>query len=186
VATSRRHLRLFSPAGSQTHLLTLPGAPVALAASGHALAAAWHAGPPASSGDQCLRYALYDVAEQRQLHAGPLPLSPGATLAWLGFTEEGQLASYDSHGELRLRSADFGGTWVTAFSATAGAGGVGVGVRVGGVCEGGGCAHAAAGLRLLPDLAACQPSRTSSMAADCHGIGPLMNPPPASAWLGFP
>lgn len=120
VATSRRHLRLFSPAGIQTHLLVLPGAPVALAASGHSLAAVWHGGPPTAGGDQCLQYALYDVAEQRQLHAGPLPLCPGASLAWLGFTEEGQLASYDSHGELRLRSADFGGAWVAAFSAAAG------------------------------------------------------------------
>ena len=61
-------------------------------------------------------------AEQRQLHGGPLPLSPAASLAWLGFSEEGLLAAYDSEGELRLRSGDFGGAWVTAFSAATGEG----------------------------------------------------------------
>ncbi|KAI7839202.1 hypothetical protein COHA_007091 [Chlorella ohadii] len=65
VATSWRHLRLFSQAGTQTHLLTLPGAPVALAARRHQLAAVWHGGPPTASGDQCLHYALYDVAERK-------------------------------------------------------------------------------------------------------------------------
>ena len=50
----------------QTHLLTLPGAPVALAARGHQLAAVWHGGPPTAAGDQCLHYALYDVAGARQ------------------------------------------------------------------------------------------------------------------------
>lgn len=59
-------------------------------------------------------------AEQRQAHGGPLPLSPGSTLSWLGFSEEGLLAAYDSAGELRLRSELFGGAWVTAFSAAAG------------------------------------------------------------------
>ncbi len=33
---------------------------------------------------------------QMQVHCGSLPISPGATLAWLGFTEETLLVSYDS------------------------------------------------------------------------------------------
>ena len=119
-ATSRRCLHLFSPAGLQTAVLALAGAPVALAAAGHQLAVVWHAGAPTPTGDQALHYALQDVTEQRLLHGGPLPLSPGASLAWLGFSEEGQLAAYDSEGELRLRTPDFGGSWVTAFSAAAG------------------------------------------------------------------
>lgn len=31
-----------------------------------------------------------------QVHHGPLPLTPGTTLSWLGFSEESLLASYDS------------------------------------------------------------------------------------------
>ena len=150
----------------------------------------WHGAARTPAGDQCLHYSLYDVAEQRQLHAGPLPLSPGSTLSWVGFrwaqgergrgmlcvcggggggggggwkhgaelrdnmrvcmricnqvpmtagtealhltapllamprvppcSEEGLLAAYDSEQELRVRSPDFGGSWVTLFSAAAG------------------------------------------------------------------
>ncbi|KAI3431740.1 hypothetical protein D9Q98_004782 [Chlorella vulgaris] len=119
VATSKRQLRLFSQAGLQMHLISLAGAPVALAALGHQLVAVWHSAAPTASGDQCLQYMLLDVAEQRQLHGGPLPLSRAASLCWLGFTEEGLMATYDSEGELRLRAADFGGSWVTVFSAAA-------------------------------------------------------------------
>ncbi|PSC69197.1 WD repeat and HMG-box DNA-binding 1 isoform B [Micractinium conductrix] len=119
LATSRRQLRFFSQAGTQTHITTLPGQPVTLAARGHQLAAVWHGAAPTPAGDQCLHYSLYDVAEQRQLHAGPLPLSPGSTLSWVGFSEEGLLAAYDSEQELRVRSPDFGGSWVTLFSAAA-------------------------------------------------------------------
>lgn len=66
-------------------MISLAGPPVALAAHGHLLAAVWHAAAPTPSGDQQLAYAIYDVAEQREVAAGALPLSPGATLAWLGF-----------------------------------------------------------------------------------------------------
>ena len=45
---------------------------------------------------QCLSYAVHDVAERRQLHGGRLPLSAGASLSWLSFTEEGLLAALDS------------------------------------------------------------------------------------------
>ena len=44
VATSRQLLRLFSPAGVQLCILSLPGAPVALAANGDKLTAVFHAG----------------------------------------------------------------------------------------------------------------------------------------------
>jgi chromosome transmission fidelity protein 4 len=118
-ATSARLLRLFSQAGLQTAVLTLGGAPVALAARGHCLAAAWHAAAPTPGGDQCLSYAVHDVTEQRLLHSGALPLSAGASLAWLGFSAEGQLTSVDSLGVLRLRTPEFGGAWVPAFSAAA-------------------------------------------------------------------
>jgi chromosome transmission fidelity protein 4 len=119
-ATAERRLRLFSGAGLPLAVLALPGAPVALAAAGRALAVAHHVAPPGAAGDQALAYSVYDVPEQRLLHAGPLPLSPGgAELAWLGFTEEGALAVYDSVGELFVRTPTFGGAWAPLFSAAA-------------------------------------------------------------------
>jgi len=119
VATSTRNLRLFSLGGLQTGILALAGAPVALAACGHTLAVAWHSAPPTPSGDQSICFTVYDTAEQRLVSQGSLALSPGATLAWLGFSEDGMLSTYDSEGVLRLRTPSFGGAWMPAFSAAA-------------------------------------------------------------------
>jgi len=75
---------------------------------------------PASTCDVLPSPQIHDVATQQELASGPLPLTPGSNLAWLGFSEEGLLASYDSGGELRMRSPDFGGAWVPLFSSAAG------------------------------------------------------------------
>jgi chromosome transmission fidelity protein 4 len=105
-ATSARLLRLFTPSGLQSFLLTLPGAPVALAAAGGALAAVWHAGPPHAEGEaQNLAFAVYDVPSQSRVAAGPLLLSERSTLTWLGFTADGLLAAADSAGVLRVCAA---------------------------------------------------------------------------------
>lgn len=117
VATNARMLRLLSAAGLQTAVITLPGAAVAMAAHGNKLAVAWHAAPPTPAGDQCIEISEYMVPEQRLLRQRQLALSPSATLAWLGYTEEGALAAYDSEGVLRVLSPEFGGTWVPIFSA---------------------------------------------------------------------
>lgn len=61
---------------------------------------------------------VLDVAGESMLHQGPLPLSPGASLAWLGFAEGSPLlAAQDTKGYLRLRSPQFGGAWVPVFDA---------------------------------------------------------------------
>ena len=49
----------------------------------------------------CLQYAvachmLLSMMCMMQVHRGRLPLSPGSTLAWLGFSDEALLATYDS------------------------------------------------------------------------------------------
>lgn len=75
---------------------SLPGDPVALAAYGNKLAVVWHAGWPTVDGSQTLHYAVFELALLTQASAGHLPLSAGATLAWLGFGEAGQLAAYDT------------------------------------------------------------------------------------------
>ena len=47
---------------------------------------------------------VYDVSSCTCLHQGPCPISAGgATLTWLGFTDEGLLATGDSRGMLRIR-----------------------------------------------------------------------------------
>ena len=68
---------------------------MALAAEGQNLALVWHKGV-CQGRDQNLGVAVWDMAEQSQAWGGSLVLSPGATLTWLGFSEAGMLATYDS------------------------------------------------------------------------------------------
>jgi len=119
VATNKRMLRLFTAAGMQSGVVSLPGAAVAMAARGGKLAVAWHAGPPTPLGDQCIMLGEYTVQDQRLLRQRSVSLCPGATVAWMGYTEEGMLAVYDSEGVLRVLSPEFGGSWVPVFSAAA-------------------------------------------------------------------
>ncbi|KAL4519312.1 hypothetical protein Ndes2437B_g05172 [Nannochloris sp. 'desiccata'] len=119
VATNTRMLRLFTAAGLQSGVVSLPGAAVAMAARGGRLAVAWHAAPPTPLGDQCIMLGEYTVHDQRLLRQRSVSLSPGATVAWMGYTEEGMLAIYDSEGVLRVLSPEFGGSWVPVFSAAA-------------------------------------------------------------------
>jgi chromosome transmission fidelity protein 4 len=119
VVTNTRMLRLFTAAGMQSGVVSLPGAAVAMAARGGKLAVAWHAGPPTPLGDQSIMLGEYTVQDQRLLRQRSVSLSPGATVAWMGYTEEGMLAVYDSEGVLRVLSPEFGGCWVPVFSAAA-------------------------------------------------------------------
>lgn len=43
-----------------------------------------------------MEFKVFDVCKRQQVLSGPLPLTPGAKLTWLGFSEFGTLSSYDS------------------------------------------------------------------------------------------
>lgn len=45
---------------------------------------------------QVLEFRLFNVPHGTQLLRGRLPLTPGSSLSWFGFSEEGELCSYDS------------------------------------------------------------------------------------------
>ncbi|CAK9855766.1 unnamed protein product [Sphagnum jensenii] len=132
-ATSLHFLRVYSEAGLQTFVLSLSGPVVALAGHEHQLAVVIHASNPLASGDQILEFLALDMRKKRQTQAGRLPLSPGATLTWLGFSEAGCLSTYDSEawlldplpltnhtqmGVLRVYSSEFNGCWVPLFRAS--------------------------------------------------------------------
>ena len=51
---------------------------------------------------------MWDLAALRQHARGPLPLTPGAQLGWLGFTELRALAAADSAGWVRVRREELG------------------------------------------------------------------------------
>lgn len=45
---------------------------------------------------QMLEFTVFKISTGTQSLKGRLPLTPGSHLAWFGFSEEGQLSSYDS------------------------------------------------------------------------------------------
>lgn len=112
-ATSRRTVRLFTTCGSQLGTFSVGGRVVAMAAQGRSLMVAYHRGAVAS-GDQYLAVELVEIKGRmwRNLCNRDLPLSPCATLSWLGFSDEGTPVAYDSAGVLRLLSQSLGILWV--------------------------------------------------------------------------
>jgi len=74
----------------------MAGRPVALAAQDDQLAVVWHGGMPAADGEQSLRCSVYRVSTQSVVSSGALYLSARSHLSWLGFSETGLLAAYDT------------------------------------------------------------------------------------------
>ncbi|KAI8622432.1 hypothetical protein BC830DRAFT_1223870 [Chytriomyces sp. MP71] len=115
VATCARYLRFISLSGVQTHVRSLPGAVVALAGEGEFVAVVYHAGGT-FHGDQQLAYMLLNVLKGVvTVHKDALPVSPGSTLQWLGFSDSGFLATYDSCGVLRIMTPFEDHAWIPAF-----------------------------------------------------------------------
>lgn len=64
------------------------------------------------------RTQVLDVPAQQEVSRGPLPLSRGAALRWLGLDpSDGAPAALDTTGVLRVWSAAFGGAWLPALDA---------------------------------------------------------------------
>ncbi|CAG9465636.1 unnamed protein product [Pedinophyceae sp. YPF-701] len=112
VATTARTLRVLSLGGLETATLSLPGEVVALAAQGDLLTAVFHGAPAGPDATQHLESRTFDVARAEQVSAGPLALTKGAKLTWLGYSEAGVLCTYDTAGVLRARSAEWGESYV--------------------------------------------------------------------------
>ncbi|XP_038044137.1 WD repeat and HMG-box DNA-binding protein 1-like [Patiria miniata] len=104
VATDKRLVRLFSIGGMQREILAIPGPVVCLAGHGNQLIIVYHAGTGVP-GEQCLGVQLLHIGGKRKrcvVSGDRLPVSPKATLAWLGFSAEGTPCTVDSEGVVRL------------------------------------------------------------------------------------
>lgn len=117
-ATSRNYIRIFTEGGLQRYVLSLDGPVVTAAGFKDELAVVTHASDSLPSGDQMLEFKVFDISNETQPLRGRLPLTPGSRLSWFGFSEEGQLSSYDSEGVLRVYTHQFGGSWIPLFSAS--------------------------------------------------------------------
>jgi chromosome transmission fidelity protein 4 len=109
-ATASQRLRIFSAGGLQNAILSLPGPVVSMAGSGPLLGVVFHAGSPVRE-TQNLAYMLLDVGAGRELGRGPVCLSQGSELTWMGFTSELMLCLMDSRGLISGLSPTFGGAW---------------------------------------------------------------------------
>ncbi|XP_048529636.1 protein ENHANCER OF LHP1 1 [Triticum urartu] len=116
--TSLNFLRIFTEGGLQMHILSVSGPVVTVAGQGDQLAIVTHASDCLPSGDQVLDVKVFNITEGAQSMSGRLVLTPSSQLSWFGFSENGQLSSYDSKGILRVFSGQFGGSWLPVFSST--------------------------------------------------------------------
>ncbi|KAJ4960748.1 hypothetical protein NE237_020658 [Protea cynaroides] len=116
--TSLNFLRIFTEGGLQKHILSINGPVVTAAGLKDELAIVSHASHCLPSNDQMLEFRIFKISNATQPFCGPLPLTPGSYLTWLGFSEEGQLSSYDSKGVLRVFTNQYGGSWLPIFSAS--------------------------------------------------------------------
>ncbi|KAJ3693246.1 hypothetical protein LUZ60_008726 [Juncus effusus] len=115
--TSLNFLRIFTQAGLQRHILSVNGPVVTLAGFGDLLAIVTHSSDCLPSGDQVLEIKVFNINEARETLNGRLALTPASRLTWFGFSEDGQLSSFDSTGILRVYCDQFGGNWLPVFSA---------------------------------------------------------------------
>ncbi|KAK7444590.1 hypothetical protein BaRGS_00040412 [Batillaria attramentaria] len=110
-ATSARNVRIFTVGGVQRQLFSLPGPAVCLAAHGQRLLVVYHAGM-GLPGEQNMACRILRVTSQkRPCEEGSLPLTPKATLSWIGFSAEGTPFFMDSEGIMRMKNASLGGIW---------------------------------------------------------------------------
>ncbi|CAK7323182.1 unnamed protein product [Dovyalis caffra] len=116
--TSLNFLRIYTDGGLQRYILSLDGPVVTASGFKNQLAVVTHASDCLSSSDQMLEFRVFDISNGTQPLTGCLPLTPGSHLTWFGFSEEGQLSSYDSKGVLRVFTSQFGGSWLPIFSAS--------------------------------------------------------------------
>ncbi|EYU38153.1 hypothetical protein ABFS82_04G141100 [Erythranthe guttata] len=116
--TSLNFLRIFTEGGLQRYILSLDGPVVTAAGHNDELAVVTHLSPPLPTDEQMLEFRVFNISHGTQSLRGRLPLTPGSSLTWFGFSEEGQLSSFDSKGVLRVFTSQYGGSWLPLFSAS--------------------------------------------------------------------
>nr|TKW32146.1 hypothetical protein SEVIR_2G150800v2 [Setaria viridis] len=87
------------------HILSVSGPVVTAAGYGDQLAIVSHASDCLPSGDQVLDVMVFNISERAQSLSGHLLLTQSSQLSWFGFSDNGQLSSYDSRWMPLIRRA---------------------------------------------------------------------------------
>ncbi|KZV16002.1 WD repeat and HMG-box DNA-binding protein 1 [Dorcoceras hygrometricum] len=114
--TSINFLRIFTHGGLQRYIFSLDGPVVTAAGFKDELAVVMHVSPSLPSDEQMLEFRVFNIHSGTQPLRGRLPLTPGSCLTWFGFSDDGQLSSFDSKGVLRVYTNLYGGSWLPLFS----------------------------------------------------------------------
>eukprot|EP00761_Pharyngomonas_kirbyi_P013946 gb/GECH01013976.1/.p1 GENE.gb/GECH01013976.1/~~gb/GECH01013976.1/.p1 ORF type:complete len:1240 (+),score=329.00 gb/GECH01013976.1/:1-3720(+) len=115
VATNKRNLRVFSTTGVQMYVISLSSDVISMVASNTDQLAVVVDNGVSSTGNQ-LSCMLYKMSKNQLVSQHSLPLSPEASLSWIGFSMENQLATYDSRGILRVLSSVLDNMWTPVLS----------------------------------------------------------------------
>uniref|UniRef100_A0A6M2DXS0 Putative wd repeat and hmg-box dna-binding protein 1 n=1 Tax=Xenopsylla cheopis TaxID=163159 RepID=A0A6M2DXS0_XENCH len=109
VATDNRSLRLFTAYGTQREIIAIPGPVVCLAGHGDKMLVAYHNTSALIGDDQNISLMFLQAIGMKLkcIHMN-LPLGPGAKLTWLGFTDKGSPAFFDSLGVLKIYNTSYG------------------------------------------------------------------------------
>eukprot|EP00826_Nyctotherus_ovalis_P017650 TRINITY_DN1520_c0_g1_i9.p1 TRINITY_DN1520_c0_g1~~TRINITY_DN1520_c0_g1_i9.p1 ORF type:complete len:676 (+),score=210.29 TRINITY_DN1520_c0_g1_i9:102-2129(+) len=114
VATSKGYVRVFSHEGVQKRIFCMEGL-VTMCGYENLLAIVYHQSAPLS-GSQRMGVRMVDVKDDlRVVLDAPVALSSEATIKWIGFSEEGQLFTYDTDGMLRGLVEYQGSFWIPTF-----------------------------------------------------------------------
>ncbi|KAK2953487.1 putative WD repeat and HMG-box DNA-binding protein 1 [Blattamonas nauphoetae] len=107
-------IRMFSPSGLQRMIDSCPGVPVCLGSGEDRFAVCYNAGPSMFANEQVtptLGYKVCSPNDARVSSSGLLPITPGTTLTWFGFSTTGRLCSCDSKGIVRMLIESMGHVW---------------------------------------------------------------------------
>eukprot|EP00040_Diaphanoeca_grandis_P005605 m.33649 g.33649 ORF g.33649 m.33649 type:complete len:1140 (+) comp16851_c1_seq1:87-3506(+) len=107
--TNKNYVRIYSTTGIPKHIMCLEGPSLAISAKDEQFFVVYH--QAATPGAQVLGYVLFDLDQRRVIHKERLPISYGAELNWIGFTDDGLPACVDSEEIVRVLLQDWGFTW---------------------------------------------------------------------------
>ena len=102
VQTNFNYIRIFSTEGIQKHLICQGTQLVTMVGYENFLAVVYHAGP-AFLASQSMRVKIINMAtrDYKTMIDVECPISPNSIMTWAGFSEEGQVFTFDSMGVLR-------------------------------------------------------------------------------------
>lgn len=101
IATDSKNLRIFSVMGTLREVISIPGPVVSVTGFDDKLMVVYHSAP-ASDEQHISALLLQAFGLTMRCREVRVPLSPGAKLTWIGYSDKGSPVTYDSKSVLRM------------------------------------------------------------------------------------